>query len=145
MLEKPDYYYAQSAVIPFRLRHGELEILMITSRKKKRWIIPKGIKEPDLTAWDSAAKEALEEAGVEGRVSTTPAGTYRYDKWGGTCTVEVYTLEVEKVHRSWLESFRLRRWLSLGEAVALIREEELRRILRRLPASLSPPVAPGPA
>lgn len=136
MLEKPAHYYTQSAVIPFRRRHGGLEILMITSRKKKRWVLPKGIIEPDLSPWDSAAKEALEEAGIEGTVSTTSAGTYRYDKWGGTCTVDVFTMEVGTLHDTWLEDFRERRWLSLDEAVARVREEELRGILRRLPALL---------
>ena len=138
MLEQPAYYYSQSAVIPFRRRHGKLEILMITSRKKKRWVLPKGIREPDLSPWDSAAKEALEEAGIEGAVSPRSAGTYRYDKWGGTCTVDVFTMEVEKVHESWLEGFRDRQWVSLDEAVARVREEELRQILRCLPALLSP-------
>ncbi len=139
MLEKPAYYYCQSAVIPFRREHGELQVMIITSRKNKRWVVPKGIKEPELTAWDSAAKEALEEAGVEGTVATRPAGTYRYDKWGGTCTVEVFTMEVETVHDSWLESFRQRRWLSPAEAATQVREQELRRILRRLPTLLSAP------
>ncbi len=143
MLEKPDYYYCQSAVIPFRRRHdpsappqgdGELEILMITSRKKKRWVLPKGVREPDLSPGDSAAKEALEEAGIEGTVSSQSAGTYRYAKWGGTCTVEVFTMQVEKVHDTWLESFRERQWVSLDEALARVREAGLRRILRDLPA-----------
>ena len=105
MLERPEYYYTQSAVIPFR-RHGELEILMITSRKKKRWVLPKGIVEPELSPPDSAAKEALEEAGIEGAVSPDSIGTYRYDKWGGTCTVDVFTMEVEAILDVWLESYR---------------------------------------
>ncbi len=143
MLEKPEYYYSQSAVIPFRRKRdplapdrgdGELEILMITSRKKKRWVLPKGVREPDLSPWDSAAKEALEEAGIEGAVSSRSAGTYRYDKWGGTCRVDVFTMAVEKVHDSWLESFRERQWVSLDEALSRVREAGLRRILRDLPA-----------
>ncbi len=137
MLEKPDYYYTQSAVVPFRRRRGELEILMITSRKKKRWVLPKGVVEPDLSPWASAAKEALEEAGIEGKVSRRSVGNYRYEKWGGTCTVDVFPMAVGKIHESWLESFRERRWLSLGEAVARVREGELRRILRSLPDLLA--------
>ncbi len=132
---RPDYYYTQSAVIPFRRHSGGLEILMITSRKKKRWVVPKGIVEPELSPWDSAAKEALEEAGIEGAVSQRSAGTYRYDKWGGTCTVDVFTMEVETIHDSWLEDFRERQWVSLEEAVARVREEELKRILCSCPTS----------
>ncbi len=136
MLEKPDYYYSQSAVIPFRRRDGETEILMITSRKKKRWVVPKGIKEPDLSPQDSAAKEALEEAGIEGTVSRRSAGTYRYEKWGGTCTVEVFTMAVETIHDEWLESFRERQWLSVDQALERIREPGLRQILRDVAAEL---------
>ncbi len=135
---RPTYYYTQSAVIPFRRHGGGLEILMITSRKKKRWVLPKGIVEPELSAWDSAAKEALEEAGIEGAVSRESCGTYRYPKWGGTCTVAVFTMRVETVHETWLESFRERRWVSLDEAVARVREEGLKQILRALPGGLPP-------
>ncbi len=134
MLEKPEFYYQQSAVIPLRRRDGELEILMITSRKKKRWVLPKGVIEPDLSPPASAAKEALEEAGIEGSVAATPVGTYRYRKWGGTCTVEVYTMEVKTVHPTWEEDFRDRQWLTPEEAASRVDEDELRRILRSLTA-----------
>ncbi len=132
MLEKPEFYYQQSAVIPRRRRDGELEILMITSRKKKRWVLPKGVIEPDLAPAESAAKEALEEAGIEGRVNAAPVGTYRYQKWGGTCTVDVYTMDVTTEHPTWEEDFRDRQWVSLDEAAARVDEEELRRILHSL-------------
>ncbi len=129
MPEKPEFYYRQSAVIPLRRRAGELEILMITSRKKKRWVLPKGVIEPDLTPPESAAKEALEEAGIEGRVAADPAGTYHYRKWGGTCSVLVYVMEVELVHAAWEEDFRDREWVRPEEAMARVDEDELRQIL----------------
>ncbi len=132
MRDVPEHYYQQSAVIPLRRRAGELEVLMITSRKKKRWVLPKGVIEPDLAPAESAAKEALEEAGIEGRLGTAPVGTYRYRKWGGTCTVDVYTLDVETEHPTWEEDFRDRQWVTLEEAAARVDEEELRRILRSL-------------
>ena len=75
MRTRPDHYYRQSAVIPYRLREGRVEILLITSRKGKRWVVPKGILEPELTPAESAAKEAREEAGVSGRISAAPVAT----------------------------------------------------------------------
>ncbi|MBF0368294.1 MAG: NUDIX hydrolase [Magnetococcales bacterium] len=137
MQEHPDYYYQQSAVIPCRQEGGELKILLITSRKKRRWVIPKGIIEPNLIPPDSAAKEALEEAGVQGKVSQSPIGTYKYDKWGGTCDVQVFVMEVEKVLDDWMESFRDRAWMGLEEAMERMEEKKLRIIMNRLPDFLA--------
>ncbi len=129
----PEHFYMQSAVIPYRERGEGVEVLMITSRKRKRWVLPKGVKELDLSPQDSAAKEAFEEAGIEGLVSEAPIGSYQYDKWGGTCTVEVFIMNVRKVLDEWEESYRDREWVSLEEAIARVSEPQLKRILRRLP------------
>jgi len=133
MRSVPDYFYAQSAVIPYREGQDKLEVLLISSRKKKRWVIPKGVKEPELSPQASAAKEALEEAGIQGEVSMRPIGSYQYEKWGGTCTVQVHTMAVATVLDEWEESYRDREWVSLDEAVARVEEDDLKRILRSLP------------
>ncbi len=133
MQERPNYYYHQSAVIPYQIDHGKIQILMITSRRKKRWVIPKGIIEPDLSPAESAAKEAFEEAGLNGQVSTLPIGTYEYEKWGGICSVQVFTMRVEKMWDEWEENFRDREWVSLDTAISRVNEERLKQILGRLP------------
>jgi phosphohistidine phosphatase len=130
MNDKPQYFYRQSAVVPYRIRQGDVEILLITSRSKKRWVLPKGIQEPDLSAADSAANEALEEAGVEGQTGVSPIGHYTYEKWGGTCTVEVYPMEVERIHDTWLENNRDRVWVSTSEAANRVDEPVLKEILK---------------
>jgi phosphohistidine phosphatase len=136
MVERPDYFYIQSAVIAFRSQGDSLHVLMITSRKRKRWVIPKGVKEPDLSAQDSAAKEALEEAGVTGRVLPQAIGRYRYQKWGGICTVDVFAMEVDEVLEQWEESFRDREWLVPAMAALRVEEPELKEILRSFPTRL---------
>ena len=133
MRKVPDHYFDQSAVVPFRLREGAPEIVLITSRKKRRWVVPKGVKELDLSPEESAAKEALEEAGIEGTVLSGAIGTYEYDKWGGVCRVEVFAMSVENVHDAWLESYRDREWLSVEEASGRVEEPELKRMIRSLP------------
>ena len=133
MPDVPDYFFVQSAVIPYRERDGNLEILLISSRKKRRWVIPKGVKEPELSAQVSAAQEALEEAGIEGQVSNQSIGHYAYEKWGGTCRVEVFTMMVEKVHKEWLESHRNREWISIEEAARRVDEKQLKRLIRSVP------------
>lgn len=133
MRQVPQHFYTQSAVIPYRERSEGLEVFMITSRKRKRWVLPKGVKEPELSPQDSAAKEALEEAGIQGAVSATAIGSYQYEKWGGTCTVEVFAMHVQKVLDEWEESYRDREWVSVDEAMRRVNEPELKRILKRLP------------
>ena len=124
--------YTQSAVLPYRITDGQLFILMITSRKGTRWIFPKGIVEPDLTPVESAAQEAYEEAGIEGPVSPGPIGQYTHDKWGGTCTITVFPMRVEREHEEWPEgAMRERRWVPLEEAIDLIDSPALKDIVAR--------------
>ncbi len=129
MSRVPDHFYAQSAVLPFRVERGSLEFLLITSRRKKRWVLPKGVVELHLDPAASAAKEALEEAGIEGRVSSEPIGSYQYEKWDGICSVEVFSMAVETVHDSWPESYRDRHWVGPSDAAARVDEPELERII----------------
>jgi len=106
---------------------------MVTSTKKKRWVIPKGVKEPHLSPKKSAIKEAWEEAGIRGKVSKPSIGAYRYRKWGGICTVKVFAMEVSKVVRQWEESFRDREWFSHREALRRLKGKDLQQIVRQLP------------
>ena len=138
MEQDSNWIYKQSGVIPFRFHEEELQILLITSRRKRRWVIPKGIIEGGLSPEESAAKEAYEEAGITGTIHSRMAGQYQYDKWGGTCTVKVYLLEVKEIMEDWPEAFfREREWVSISEAQNRIEEEDLRRIISFLPKTVS--------
>ncbi|MBF0422388.1 MAG: NUDIX hydrolase [Magnetococcales bacterium] len=130
--DKPDSFYKQSAVIPVVRRGGVIEVMLITSRKKKRWLVPKGIIEKNHTPASSAAKEALEEAGILGKPLSYSIGKYRYKKWGGVCTVEVFVMFVDRELDKWLESYRERRWYSLNKAIKTVEESGLKKILGRL-------------
>ncbi len=130
--------YDQSAVIPFRWKDNQIQVLLITSINSGKWIFPKGIIEEDLTAQESAAKEALEEAGVEGEVLDILIGEYSYKKWGGNCHVRVFPLRVEKVHDQWLESEdRERRWTSLKKSINLVSKRELKTLIRKFEVLVS--------
>ncbi len=133
MISYPDWVYRQSAVLPYRRRDGDLEVLLITSRGGRRWVLPKGIVEPGMTPPVSAAKEAREEAGIEGAVSERSLGKYRQDKWGGTCRIEVFPMRVTSESENWPEAeIRRREWLPLSEAIERVRGKKLRRILGSL-------------
>lgn len=125
----------QYAALPFR-DEGELQVLLVTSRETHRWIIPKGWPMASRHPWDAAAREALEEAGVEGAVSHTPVGTYIYDKRmaGGVlvpCSVEVFALKVARQRKQWREKDeRETRWFPVTEAIEAVQEQGLKIILR---------------
>ncbi len=136
MGKAPDHFYRQSGVIPYRRSDTGLEVLLITTRKRKRWIIPKGVVEPHLSPRESAGMEAYEEAGIRGRTTDRSLGSYSYDKWGGVCTVEVFVMKVDEVLDDWPESFRKRKWVTPLEAADMVREEKLAGLLRSLSGSL---------
>lgn len=130
---KPSYWYQQSAVVPFRRSAAGLEILLITSRRRKRWILPKGIIEPDMSPQASAAKEAFEEAGVRGRIGTQALGSYKQEKWHGGCHIEVFPFEVIEELDDWPEkTIRKRRWATPEKACELLANEELITMVRRV-------------
>lgn len=133
-----DRIFAQSAVIPFRGSLRYLEILLVTSRSNKRWIIPKGLIEPGLSPQDSALQEAYEEAGIRGQIVGGELGQYQYRKWGGICAVSVYPMKVTEILHTWPESsMRTRKWFKLEDCLKNIREEDLRKLIETLPTYLS--------
>ncbi len=125
--DRPAYYYTQSSVIPYRMTDGALEIVIVRSSNDNHWVVPKGIAEPGLTLQESAAKEAWEEAGVEGDVADEALGTYVYEKWGATATVTVYPMAVTRQipKKEWEERHRGRLWTAPEDAAALLKQKEL--------------------
>lgn len=129
---RPDYFYNQSAVIPFLWQNGIVKILLITNRKRRKWILPKGIIEADLSPAESAAKEAAEEAGINGSVCEECIGRYRYKKWGGTCTVQVYPMKIEKILPDWPETdMRDRIWVGVEEAIFFLKLPGIEKMINR--------------
>jgi 8-oxo-dGTP pyrophosphatase MutT (NUDIX family) len=103
-----EYATPQAGVIAYRIRRGEVQVLLMTSRDIGRWIIPKGNIKPSTTPSKAAAEEALEEAGIKGTVSSTALGIYSYSKKLGSgearaATVEVFLLRVKKQVKKWPE------------------------------------------
>ena len=128
----------QVAAVPVRRQDdGELEVLLVTSRETRRWIIPKGWPWPEAPHHEAAAAEAWEEAGVRGRIVADALGTYTYDKRqdGTLLTVDVivYLLEVTEEERVWPEmDERERAWFSPAAAAEAVVEQELKALLHTL-------------
>ncbi len=126
----------QSAVLAYRQRAHGPEVLLVTSRDSGRWVLPKGMVESGMSAPESAAKEAFEEAGAVGFVSRRRVGSYRYAKPPGevprTCVVEVYPMRVTALRPDWPERSRRRRaWVTLERAVECVRERDLKALIGR--------------
>jgi len=108
-------------------------VCLITSRNGKRWVIPKGCQEAGKTAGEMALQEAWEEAGLAGALEREPIGAYTYEKAGTTCRVTVFLMHVTEMAEEWPEmSFRQRRWLSPGRAMATIEDPGLRKLLGKV-------------
>ena len=125
----------QYAALPWRTGDLGIEVLVVTSRQTRRWIIPKGWPMKDRTGPDAAAQEAFEEAGVRGAVARAPLGTFTYlkrlaDGSGRLCAVKVFPLAVTEVLDIWPEmTQRERRWMSLADAAAAVDEPELKALI----------------
>ena len=129
----------QIAALPFHWdKNGKLRVLMVTSRDRGRWIMPKGWTMDGKKPWQAANIEALEEAGAVGYVADQAIGAYHYTKNLGKsrsvrCRVTVYPMVVDKLKRRWKErDERKRHWFSLNKAAKLVEEPELSDLLREL-------------
>lgn len=153
---KPVFNFHQSAVIPYRIKNlnnaqnnsstnknvlfteKELEILLITSLKKKKWIIPKGFIEDQLTPYESAKKEAYEEAGVLGRDHFIELGSFRIKKSSGILDVVVYSMEVFQILEDYPEAKeRKRKWFLYDEAIKNVSIPEVQDFIKTLQNNLN--------
>jgi 8-oxo-dGTP pyrophosphatase MutT (NUDIX family) len=123
----------QSGAIPYDIVEGRPVFLLVTSRRTGRWIFPKGSIGSGLTAWDSAAREAYEEAGVTGQVDSQVVGTFRNSDKGVMVDVDLYPLRVREQLDEWKERHqRLRHWALLAETKRLVGDRTIARIVQRL-------------
>jgi 8-oxo-dGTP pyrophosphatase MutT (NUDIX family) len=137
------------AAVCHRRRDGVVELLLVRTTGGNRWTFPKGHIEPGERPPEAAAREAREEAGVDGDVAPTPFTRYRYPatrEAEGETLVAAYLLAVVREGspaRS--EHRRSPTWVGPAEAMRLLaaggREpeyaEEHARVVREAVAILS--------
>lgn len=128
----------KSCVIPFRITEGKLELLMVTSMKKQKWIFPKGYIEFNLSAFESAKKEAYEEAGVVGENETVELGSFRLKKKNEVALLKVFSMEVTKELKEYPEkNLRKRKWFTIDEINTEIENSELKTLVNKLKQNLN--------
>lgn len=130
----------QSAAIPFRRNAAkELEILLVTSRRKGRWVLPKGTV-GRMLPHATAAREAFEEAGALGVISKKAVGVYRQKKatnHGDTEEIEIqaFPLFVNTLLGKWPEmAMRKRQWMHASLAAEAVNDDEIRAVLEKFAA-----------
>jgi 8-oxo-dGTP pyrophosphatase MutT (NUDIX family) len=125
----------QYGAVPYRIRRGLVEVLLITSRQTKRWIVPKGW--PKKTPHHTAKSEAYEESGVRGKLRRRALGSFEYRKKlprgrEVKCRLKIFPLAVRKQVKSWPEKQeRQTRWFKLKEAANRCSDAGLARLLRK--------------
>ena len=127
----------QYGVLPYTLTEaGSLEILLVTTRQTRRWIIPKGGPIKGLKPPQSAAREAYEEAGVRGKVGAKSIGVFSYEKRmeeSGVvtpCEVRVFPMLVKRQLEAWPEAQqREARWFEARDGVAAVKIDGLRELI----------------
>jgi 8-oxo-dGTP pyrophosphatase MutT (NUDIX family) len=136
----------QYAALPYRFSAtGDLEILLVTSRTTRRWVIPKGWPMKGVEPAKVAAREAFEEAGVRGKVAAEPMGTYLYRKRdddhkspAAICRVRVFALQVKRQLDKWPEQHQREAcWLTATTAAARIDDAGMRIIIEQLSLALA--------
>ena len=126
-------HFDQSGVIPYRKKNGKVEVLLVTSITKRNWIIPKGFIEYHLSPFQSAKKEAFEEAGVRGSNSTKILGSYMVYKNGSELLTKVYSMRVTAVYKDYPEkNLRKRKWLPVADAAKKVSIPEVATMIRKM-------------
>lgn len=128
--------FKQYAALPFRTcAEAGLEVLLITTRKKRRWSIPKGWRIGNETPHGTAAIEAFEEAGLSGQMQTKSIGRYKHrrakKRMRVMCDVQVFPMQVEVQSDAWPEKGqRALSWVPAGKAAELVHKPGLKKAIR---------------
>jgi 8-oxo-dGTP pyrophosphatase MutT (NUDIX family) len=128
--------FKQFAALPYRTSDANLKILLITTRKKRRWSVPKGWPMKRRKPHETAATEAYEEAGVRGAVARKQIGQFKKRRSNKRrsvlCDVRIFPLEVKRLQGDWPEKHeRSRIWVAPSKAAKLVNKGGLRRAIKQ--------------
>ncbi|MZR11820.1 NUDIX domain-containing protein [Maritimibacter sp. DP07] len=131
---------SQFGALCYRVVDGKVKILLVTSRGRGRWIIPKGWPLHRATPAEAAANEAYEEAGVRTRTTDSVIGFFTYLKVQGgrkmSVVVAVFPSEVTQELPHWPEKGqRRRKWVGRKKAAKMVDAPELAAIIRNFDPS----------
>ncbi|MEM7523814.1 MAG: NUDIX hydrolase [Pseudomonadota bacterium] len=131
----------QAAALCWRPATDGVEVLLVTTKRTRRWTPPKGGVMKGEDAADAAVREAWEEAGVVGEAAPDAIGAYDYLKllkdgrrWERR-TVDVFAVKVGEMAEDYPEEGqRSHCWVAPADAGGMVHE----RMLRQIVGSFSP-------
>ncbi len=120
--------------IPYKVEKDTIWVLMVTSQTRKRWIFPNGNIEQGETGEQAGAREALEEAGIKGKIDRMHALDAVIGKSASDGIEDVnitfYPIEVVKELSKWDEmKERKRKWFRLDAAQAAVTDDDFGALL----------------
>ncbi len=119
--------------VPYRIRDNQMEIVLITTRRRKRWIFPKGQVEKRLTSLKVAKLEAFEEAGIVGQIKKGMDREFTVYRGRRKVRLQVFPIECDEVLDHWPEAHeRDRVVIQLEEALKMIKGKSLRKCIKRI-------------
>jgi len=126
----------QFAALPFRVDKAGIEILLITTRQKRRWSVPKGSPIKNKKPHRVAEVEAFEEAGLDGAAAKRALGSFRHRKQRGkrkhNLDVDLFPMKVRKQMAFWPEKGQRNAiWLPPQDAARLVHKRQLGRLISR--------------
>ncbi len=143
MLRRPPRQ--QYAALCYRLdAMSGLQVLLLTSRETRRWVVPKGWPMKGKKAHAVAEREAYEEAGVRGKAEKEPFGYFAYMKKLKSgikvpVRVQVHALRVDEMLTDFPEKeSRTLEWTSCPEAAARVKEPELKALFMAFAKRMAP-------
>ncbi|MDD7969988.1 NUDIX hydrolase [Roseinatronobacter alkalisoli] len=130
--------FVQTAAVCLRDGPAGREVLLVRTMRLGQWVLPKGWPMKGKSLAEAAAIEAWEEAGVRGSVSENPIGAFTYTKIKKSglpvsCRAQIFRLDVQRISDSYPEARkRKRKWFPIAEAAEIVRDPEVRDLLKSL-------------
>ena len=125
----------QYGALCYRIRDNKVQFLLITTRGSGQWLIPKGWPMNGFSPSRAAAREAFEEAGVEGKMRNKTIGHFEHRASPGTGftrrKVVVFPLKVKNTLKVFPEvGQRRRKWFGRKKAARKVENLGLSQLIR---------------
>jgi len=121
------------AVVPVIRKNNTHHVCLVTSRCKRKWIVPTGKREKHLTDAQVALLEAYEEAGVTGKLDKSFRRSIEVCSPSGRKVrqTELFLIKVDRQHNKWPEmKQRRRKFVDIRKLHRFVCDKKLSRTIQ---------------